>query len=295
MPDKLTVEKINIMARTPEKFISLGEKEFDGKISGITAYAKKNKVRFIFLSGPTSSGKTTFTKKMAELFGGDVLVLSLDDYYKQNCFIPKNKDGSYNYETVNAINTKRFAEDIRKLTAGEETALPMLDFETGERLENNRSAKLKETTAVIIEGLHALNPRIYGICDGRCLKIFISPMRRVYNGKKIISSYDIRFIRRMVRDNFFRNAGIEITLAMWQSVRAGEKIYMEKYKQNADFLIDTFMPYELCAMKDIALAQLRTVEKSRKISRLINILDSFESIDTSLIPGSSILNEFIKL
>ena len=295
MSDKLTVEGINKMAETPRGFIDLCEKEFDEKIKSVAAYVKKNKIKIIFLSGPTSSGKTTFTKKMAGYLGRGSLVLSLDDYYKEQEEIPLNKDGSYNYETISAINTKRFREDVKKLLSGEETALPGLDFKTGERSDESRKVRLKGSSTVIVEGLHALNPKIYGACGENCLKIFISPMRKVFNGKKIISSYDIRFIRRMVRDNFFRNAGAEITVKMWKSVRSGEKIYMQKYKDNADFLIDTFMPYELCVMKKIALSQLSGIEKTIKVRRLANILGAFEEIDKKYIPKTSILNEFIKL
>lgn len=295
MADKLTVETINEMAETPHIFIDECEKEFNKKIKSITAYAGRNGIKLVFLSGPTSSGKTTFTKKMAEFFGEDVIVLGLDDYYKDNTDIPLNRDGSYNYETINAIDIKGFASDIKKLISGEETCLREFDFKTAKRITGKRKVRLKETATVIVEGLHALNRKVYGVCDEKSLKIFISPMSKIFIKDRQISPYDIRFIRRMVRDNFFRNAGADVTVKMWKSVRSGEKIYMQKYKDNADFLIDTFVPYELCALKNIALSQLSEIEATLKVRRLINILEAFKSIDTAFIPKTSILHEFIKL
>lgn len=295
MQNTVTAEYINDRLSEPEVFVDECEKRFDSKIESLAEYCKKKEIRFIFLSGPSSSGKTTFTKKMAEMLGENTLCLSLDDYYKEYADIPLSKNGKPNYETVSALQVSRFRADFERLVKGEEISVPMVDFARKQVIKENRRVTLKKGDSVIIEGLHALNSKFFGACKEKCLKIFICPMSEVSIKGRAISNYDIRFIRRAVRDNFFRSADIDLSLELWKSVRAGEKVYMGKYRKNADFLVDTFVPYELCALKDEAEKLFEKAEQTLKIKRLRNIVSSFGRIDLKLIPENSILREFLKI
>lgn len=295
MQNTVTAEYVNQRLSEPSAFVEECEKCFDSKIENLAEYCRRKEIRFVFLAGPSSSGKTTFTKKMAEMLGAGTLTLSLDDYYKEYADIPLSKNGKPNYETVSAIQIKRFREDFEKLVKGEEISVPMVDFAEKKVIKENRRATLGKDSAVIIEGLHALNEKFYGVCREKCLKIFICPMSEVTVRGRIISNYDIRFIRRAVRDNFFRSADIALSLDLWESVRAGEKIYMSKYRRNADFLVDTFVPYELCALKSEAEKLFAGAEQTLKIRRLKNIISAFKAIDLKLIPENSILREFLKI
>lgn len=295
MQNTVTAEYVNERLSDPASFIEECEREFDSKIEAIAEYCKKKEIRYIFLSGPTSSGKTTFTKKLGEMLSENTLTISLDDYYKEYENIPSSKNGKPNFETVHALKLKQFREDFKKLMNGEEIPVPMVDFAKKRVVKENRRVKLMKSEKVIVEGLHALNPAIFGICDEPCLKIFISPMSDVYIKGKQISNYDIRFIRRAVRDNFFRNAGLDISLELWKSVRAGEKVYMKKYRENADFLVDTFVPYEICALKAEAEKLFDVKKPSVKIKRLKNIVAAFGTVELKYIPENSILKEFLKI
>ena len=292
MQNTISAEEINKLAKNPAKFIAECEASFDKKISDIKDYIRKNNKEYIFISGPTSSGKTTFTKKLSQGFPGS-LIISLDDYYKTLENMPRRKDGRYNFESVNSIDLETIKKDFKKLIKGEEIFLPGLDFQTKKRSLSETGVKKEKDTLVIIEGLHALNPKIFEGFENS-LKIFISPMTELqYNGKKA-NPYDLRFIRRLVRDRFFRDAKAEINIKMWPDVRAGEKIYMKKYRENADFLCDTFIPYELCVLKPWLIWGLSHLEKTPRISRLLSIVSEIEEISSDKIPETSLLKEFIK-
>ncbi len=293
MLNTISAEEINKRAETPEKFISECEKEFDKKIEDIAKYVKAKNIRCVFISGPTSSGKTTFTKKLKKT-AEDSLTISLDDYYKTIEDMPRKKDGDYNFESVNSIDLKALKEDLTALFEGKKVYLPYLDFSNYKRGRYKDSVSLKDNTLIIIEGLHALNPKVFNLVFEKSLKIFISPMTELTYKKKTASVYDIRFIRRIVRDNFYRNAKAEINIKMWPHVRAGEKIYMQGYKKNADFLADTFIPYELCVMKPFLEKLLSEVEQTGKIRRILSLISNFKELSTDLVPENSLLREFIK-
>ncbi len=288
----ISAEEINEKAKNPESFVTLCENEFNKKIHDIKKYIKSKGIRFVYISGPSASGKTTFTKKLKE-GEKDTITISLDDYFKSLENMPRKKDGEMNFESVNSIDLKALKTDFSALKNGEKVHLPALDFNDLSRSFSKESVSIKDNTLVIIEGLHALNPKIYkALGDG--LKIFISPMTELTYRGKTASVYDIRFIRRVVRDSFFRNARAAVNIKMWPQVRAGEKIYMQSYKRNADFLVDTFVPYELCIMKPYIEELLSEVESTPKTRRILSLASSFTKISETLIPENSIMKEFIK-
>lgn len=292
MLNTISAEEINERAKRPENFISACEETFDKKIYDIKKYIKAKGIRFVLISGPSASGKTTFTKKLKD-DEKDVITISLDDYFKTFENMPKKKNGEMNFESVNSIDLKALKKDFEALINGKDVYLPYLDFNDMSRSFKKESVHLNENTLVIIEGLHALNPKVYKtLGDG--LKIFISPMAELTYRGKTASLYDIRFIRRVVRDSFFRNARADINIKMWPQVRAGEKIYTKKYKSNADFIIDTFIPYEICVLKPFIEELLAEVNETPKTKRILSLVSAFSYIDKNLIPESSIMREFIK-
>lgn len=297
----LTVDDINILAKnTPEKFVKECEEKFKNMVYDIVNIVSEKNIKYVFLCGPSSSGKTTFSSLLLKnLKGKNNFDISLDDYYKTKKDMPRRKNNDYNFETINSLRVDDLKKDLKALKEGEEIYLPRVDFETGKWVKHHEKVQLKEDSVVLIEGLHALNKKVTGIFkDEKTLKIFICPTPFIERKGKFISSVDLRFIRRAVRDENYRNSGIFNSFRMWQDVRLGEKQFMKTYKNNADIVENTFLNYEPCILKKPALKMLYQVEKESiyylRAKRLANILEGFYDIDINLVDENSLLNEFIK-
>lgn len=296
----LTIAKINKMAKDPEKFVSACEEKFLKTTENIVKIINENKIKYVFLCGPSSSGKTTFSSMLIKsLKGKKHFDISLDDYYKEFNVMPLRKNGNYNFETINSLRVDDIKNDFKLLKEGKEIYLPLVDFQTGKRVENNEKVKVDKDTVVLIEGLHALNKKITDIFKGEnTLKIFICPEPKIERNGKFLSPYDLRFIRRAVRDENFRNSDIFNSFKMWKDVRLGEKQFMTSYRKNADIAENTFLDYELCVLKKPALKMLYTVGKDSeyylRAKRLINILENVLDIDDKYVGKNSLLKEFIK-
>ena len=296
----LTIAEINKMAKEPETFVSACEEKFLKTTENIVKIINEQKIKYVFLCGPSSSGKTTFSSMLVKrLEGKEHFDISLDDYYKELSVMPLRKNGNYNFETINSLRVNDFKKDFKLLKEGKEIYLPMVDFKTGKRVEDNEKVKAGKDTVVLIEGLHALNKKVTDIFSGeKTLKIFICPEPKIERNGKLLSPYDLRFIRRAVRDENFRNSDIFNSFKMWQDVRLGEKQFMGSYKKNADIVENTFLNYELCVLKKPALKMLYTVGKDSKYylkaKRLIGILENFLDIDKKYVGKNSLLKEFIK-
>lgn len=296
----LTVEQINDMAKEPEKFVSACEENFLKTTENIVKTINEKKIKYVFLCGPSSAGKTTFSKMLVKsLKGKEHFDISLDDYYKELGVMPHKKNGNFNFETINSLRLDDLRKDFKLLIEGKEIYLPLVDFMTGKRVEDNKKVKADKDTVVLIEGLHSLNKKITNIFRGEnTLKIFIYPQPEIKRNGKFLSPYDLRFIRRAVRDENFRNSDIFNSFRMWKDVRFGEKQFMGSYKKNADIIENTFLDYELCVLKKPALKMLYTVSKDSeyylKAKRLINILECFSDIDEKYVGKNSLLKEFIK-
>lgn len=296
----LTIAKINNMAKDPEKFVSACEEKFLKTTENIVKIINENKIKYVFLSGPSSSGKTTFSSMLIKsLKGKKHFDISLDDYYKEFNVMPLRKNGDYNFETINSLRLDDLKNDFKLLKEGKEIYLPLVDFQTGKRVEDNEKVKVDKDTVVLIEGLHALNKKITDIFKGEnTLKIFICPEPKIERNGKFLSPYDLRFIRRAVRDENFRNSDIFNSFKMWKDVRLGEKQFMASYRKNADVVENTFLDYELCVLKKPALKMLYTVGKDSeyylRAKRLTNILENISDIDVKYVSKNSLLKEFIK-
>lgn len=258
--------------------------------------------KIIMLAGPSGSGKTTTAgkiKEKLESMGHEAYTVSLDDFYKNKGEGPMNPDGTYDFESVEALDVEMIHKCFRELIENSESELPVFDFMTGRRSECTNKIYLDDDDVIIVEGLHALNPKISGALPRENLfEIYISVASRFYDEKEILlNKRNLRFIRRMVRDFQFRNSSVENTYSLWPQVMEGEDKYLFPYKDNADMIFNTTHAYEPCVFRNIATALLLEVEKDSKnyddAQTLISALSKFPAIDKSLVPENSLLREFL--
>lgn len=299
-----TIEYITEAAKVPESFIGECEARYGNKLKQIARdVAATGKNEIIMIAGPSSAGKTTTAKKLREYLGDlgiDSHTISLDDFYLDNCDAPRFPDGTPDFETVDALDIEFFEATMNTLVNTGKAPMPEFDFLTGKRKEEYNEMVLGENDVIIVEGLHALNPRITDVLPSdRLLKIYINVSSRIYDEKNniILNKRNMRFIRRMVRDYRSRGNSVEKTYEMWLSVQYGEDMYLFPYKDNADVKINTIHLYETCVLKSMAMELLRGIKKEsefyKQSQRLMKSLEKFPEIDSSLVPEDSLLREFI--
>lgn len=259
-------------------------------------------IKFILIAGPSSSGKTTTNSKIAsylEALGYDTIKISLDDYFVNREDTPKDENGKYDFECLEAIDVKLFNEDLQKLLNGEEISLPVYNFISGKREYPKNTVKLKENSIFLIEGLHALNDKITeGIDNKYKYRIYLSPFIPInIDMHNYVSTLDLRLLRRIVRDNRTRGYDCLKTIDNWQSVRNGEEKYIFPYIHQADVIINTALAYEVGVLKVYVEPLLLSVgvdsiyyEEAR---RLIGFLNQFFPIPGEYVTDDSILREFI--
>lgn len=298
-----TIGDINrfIKKYDPMSLINLSESRFNNMLSDlgreITHPSSSEKIRLICVAGPSSSGKTSFANRLLyELMARGLrpVRVSIDDFY-----IPKDrlKPGT-DIESMDSLDVEYFNDFLIRLLEGEEVDSPSYDFKTGIRLFNSK-IKIDENQPVIIEGIHALNPKMTEtIPDYQKYKVYIAPQPQVnLDDHTPVSMTDMRLARRIARDSRTRGSSIQETIKMWPNVRAGEFNYIYPTQEYADFVFDSFLPYEPCALKDIIMPQLETVlPESIEYSvahRLYNIFKYFVSIPFDDVPCNSLLREFI--
>ena len=260
-----------------------------------------NEIRLICIAGPSSSGKTTFADRLThELLSRGIhpIRISIDDYYKRRESVPKDDDGNYDFESLNALDVDLFNKQLLSLLSGEEVFLPSFDFKTNDRIFN-RKVKVNKEDPIIIEGIHALNEDLTPYIPKNIkYKVYISPQAQInLDFENPISLTDIRLIRRIVRDFKYRNSSAEITISMWPSVRRGEFQWIYKTQEDADFVFDSFLNYELGVMKKYALPLLKKVDVDgpygNDAQRLIKLLKYFTEVNEKYIPCTSLIREFI--
>lgn len=258
-------------------------------------------IRMICIAGPSSSGKTTFANRLrTELLslGIKTIRISIDDYYLDKDKTPLDENGNPDLECLEALDIQLFNENMLALINGEEVTLPKFDFQLGKRVIG-RTLKIDDNEILIIEGIHALNDKLTSlIAKHQKFKIFIAPQTQIHiDNHNPISLTDLRLLRRIVRDHQFRNSSAEETMDMWPSVRSGEFKWIYKTQENADYVFNSLLPYELCVMKSFAMPLLKKIEEDspqyQLASRLIKYLKFFVDCDTKWIPCNSILREFI--
>ena len=263
---------------------------------------RNNDKKFVMIAGPSSSGKTTTTRVLGAYLrskGYDPICLSTDDYFVERIDTPKDEFGHYDFECLNAIDTKTFNEDLMKLLKGEEVNIPTFNFVTGKREYHNHLIKLKENSIILIEGLHSLNDDLTpGIPDRYKYKIYLSPFIPLnIDRHNYISTLDLRLLRRIIRDNRTRGYTVSEVIEKWQSVRNGEEKYIFPFTHQADTIINTALPYEIGVLKVYAEPLLLSIDTDSKYyeeaRRLLKFLRSFYSITSEYVSKNSILREFI--
>ena len=283
--------------------ILLAEALHEKKISDIAdKIAKNRKIKMILIAGPSSSGKTTFAKRLGiqlKLNGIEPKTLSVDNYFVEREQNPKDEEGNYDFECIEALDLRLFNEHILKLLAGEEVEIPRFDFETGHKNYEGDFVKLEDNEVLVIEGIHCLNDKLTeAIPKDQKFKIYISALTVLnidyYNR---ISTTDTRLIRRIVRDYKYRHYSAKETIERWASVNKGEEKYIFPYQEQADAMFNSSIVYELGVLKKHALPVLQEItredEEYAEAQRLINLLNYFKKIPEKYIPESSILREFI--
>lgn len=299
------IEYINTLALTdPAALVRQSEERFDKILEGIADRVQQSDGReIIMLAGPSASGKTTTAKKLSEKCtarGMQTHVLSLDDFYLNRNQIPGAETGNPDFETVYALDLPLLGETLTRLLQGKETELPIFDFMKGERSSVSRKITLGAQDAILVEGLHALNPIITDdLHDKNLLKIYISVSSRIYNekGKIVLNKRNLRFLRRMARDYQFRASSVENTYALWDNVRTGEDKYLFPYRELADIKINSVHLSEPCVFRDICLPMLSNAhlpkDTEHDAQKLMQALWQFVPIEPALIPPTSLLREFL--
>ena len=258
--------------------------------------------RLVLVAGASAAGKTTTAKRMCtqlQVNDREALHLSTDDYFVGDELNPRDEDGKLDYEHVECVDIARLASDINALLRGESVRKRRFDFAKHEPFYTDEHLTLSADGLVVLEGIHALNPRLTeGLDDAMKFRVFIEPQPSldVFGGFSP-SSRDARFLRRMVRDNQFRKRNPVDTLELWPSVIRGEERWIEPFRQNADALFNSYLVYELAALKPFVGGLLERVHREKGEDRLIvsmiRLLETVESISTEAIPGDSILRETI--
>lgn len=262
---------------------------------------QNKKVKIVLMAGPSSSGKTTTSRKLCmylQSFGLTPKVLSMDDYFHERKDTPKDANGNYDFECLEAVDLKLFNSQLADLLKGEKVQVPTFNFGLGKK-EYRHELQLAEDDIIVIEGIHALNPKILtNIPRENKFKIYICPLTEInMDDHNRVSTTDNRLLRRIIRDNRTRNYSVEKTLAAWGKVRAGEEKYIFPYQDEADFTMNSALIYEIGALKTYVEPLLYSVPYDspyyEESKRLLNFLRIFLPIPADEIPKDSVLREFI--
>ena len=262
---------------------------------------KRKDVKIVLIAGPSSSGKTTTSRKLCmylHLFGLTPKVIGMDDYFVEREQNPKNSDGSYNYECLEALDMKLFDKQIAELLKGEEIYIPSFNFTFGKK-EYNKKMKMNDNDILVIEGIHALDNKVLtNIPRNKKYKIYISALTEInVDDHNRISTTDNRLLRRIIRDNRTRGHTVDDTLAAWQSVRNGEELYVFPFQDESDVTINSAAIYELGVLKTYVEPLLYSVESDspyyEEAKRLIDFLRVFLPIPSDAIPEDAVIREFI--
>lgn len=259
-------------------------------------------VKLILISGPSSSGKTTFSKRLSiQLLASGMrpYPVSLDDYFVNREDTPKDSNGNYDYESLYALDLDFFESQLQDLLAGKEIELPRFNFTTGLREASGKKLRLRDNMILILEGIHALNPMLTAhIPEAHKFKIYVSALTTIMlDNHNYIPTTDNRLLRRIIRDFKYRGYSAEETIARWPSVRAGEDKWIFPYQENADAMFNSALLFELAVLKDNVEPILRKVKNNcpeySEAYRLRRFLEYFTSVQDRELPPTSLLREFL--
>lgn len=283
--------------------INVSEALQEKRISQIAeTIANKKDVKVVLIAGPSSSGKTTFCKRLSVQLltcGIKPVQISLDDYFVNRVDTPKDESGDYDYESLYALNIPLLNEQFLALFRGDEVQLPSYNFQTGKSEMKGKKLQLNSDNVLIVEGIHALNPMLTNdIADNKKFRIYASALTTILlDDHNYIPTTDNRLIRRIVRDHKYRGCSAQETIRRWPSVRAGEKKWIFPYQENADIMFNTAMLYEVAVLKAQAEAVLEQVPENcneyAEAYRLRKFLGYFSSLPFRSLPPTSLLREFL--
>ena len=282
--------------------INVAEALQEKRIAGIADDIHRRKARIVLISGPSSSGKTTFSKRLSVQLmtnGLHPVALSLDDYFVDRVCTPLDDEGNYDFESLYAVDLPFFNAQLNALLRGEEVQLPKFDFTTGKRLLTDRKLRISEQTVLIIEGIHALNPELtQHIPAADKYKVYVSALTSILLDKhNYIPTTDNRLLRRILRDYKYRNYSAEETISRWPSVRKGEEKWIFPYQENADAMFNSALLFELAVLKSHLIPILEQVKENccehSEAYRLRKFLQYFESVPDNDLPPTSLLREFL--
>ncbi len=300
-----TIGSLNdaIAAGRGQEIMLLQEALMEQKIGNLAAQiVSDDKKKFVMIAGPSSSGKTSFANRLSiQLIakGRKPHPLSLDDYYVDREFCPKNPDGSFDFECLESIDIKLFNEDMNRLLKGEAVDMPSFNFKTGKREYRGRKLTLGADDILVIEGIHGLNDRLSQLIPPEHkFKIYISALTQLnIDEHNPLSTTDERLIRRIVRDARTRGTNAMETIAMWPSVRKGERENIFPFQEQADVMFNSALVYELAVLKVYAEPLLFGIERDcpeyLEAKRLLKLLDYFLPMPADGIPNNSLLREFV--
>ena len=300
-----TIYKLNkqITSGNAAELVLLAEALHEKKISDIADnIVKRRGVKVILIAGPSSSGKTTFAKRLGiqlRLNGLKPVTISVDNYFVERKDTPLDENGKYDFECLEAIDLKLFNDHLNALLNGEEILCPTFDFKLGTKQYNGEKMKLADDEILVIEGIHCLNDKLTeSIPKDKKYKIYISALTVLnidyYNR---ISTTDSRLMRRMVRDYNFRGYSALHTLQIWDSVNRGEEKYIFPFQEQSDSMFNTSLIYEICVLKKYLMPLLAQIDNTHpeysEAKRLHEFLKYFQDIDDKYVPENSLLREFI--
>lgn len=270
------------------------------EISAMIA-ARSDKVRVVLIAGPSSSGKTTFSKRLSIQLLAHGLApypIEMDNFFLDRDKSPRNAAGEYDFESINTLDRKRLTHDLSALIAGQEVRLPHFNFKTGLQEEGD-TIQLQPNQIMILEGIHGLDPRLLpGLSTETTFRIYVSALTQLnLDRHNRISTTDTREVRRIVRDARERGYSARDTIQRWESVGAGEKVNIFPYQENADVMFNSALVYELAALKPLVEPLMRQVPYGTpehiEAKRMLALLEWFLPLESDLIPDNSILREFI--
>lgn len=298
------VSDFNVACKENKSFelIKLAEALHEKKIAQIADAIAEKRPKIVFISGPSSSGKTTFSKRLQIQLLVDGIrpeVLSMDDYFVNRVDTPRDENGEWDFENVNAVDLPFFRQQMNDLLEGKEVELPTYDFSIGERVFKGRKLKLQKDSVLVIEGLHALNPCLLPDVDrSLTFKIYVSALTTInIDNHNWIPTTDIRLLRRIVRDYKYRNYSAKETIARCPSVVRGEQKWVYPFQEEADVMFNSALIFEFAVLKRHAEPILAEVpkfcEEYTEAHRLLKFLQYFVPVPEKEIPPTSLLREFV--